>query len=454
MAKDWKASGWLSLITAGPRCVELYDPATFKDGVAELVHEITKLHAVKAKAAPQAIEGASDDLDDIFSVKELRSELDRLRESTQVHNSSNDDGSGSIATHASLPNSVPAVPDGVRSTDVMRNILQAVLHGKETQVGFCGMGGIGKTTLSTWVVHQEAVRARFNTICWVPLGQTPDMEAMLALLYLQVSGRAFAQDLPELEKQQLVTQALAGKNVLLVLDDGWDSAHTSVLQQHIDSNTPSKILVSSRVKEVVEGGQLFNLELPTIEAATTMLLQTAGHTVAPGSQPPKEAAAVAKFCNRLPLMIGIAGKLIQNIAGDGGDDTSWDGIIELLKDELDDSEESNSVEQSVIRASLQSIAPNRREEAAQLLSAFALVPEDAVCPLGVLEMIYQAAAQVKTPSRQRLRVLLKTLVNRSLVLGKDPCRSFCYYTLVFFFATWRRPVQLHKQTGRSACMCA
>ena len=434
MAKDWKASGWLSLITAGPRCVELYDPATFKDGVAELVHEITKLLAVKAKATTSsqrlsAIEGTSDDLDDIFSVEELRSELDRLRESSQTSN--NNDGSGSIATHASLPNSVPAVPDGVRSTDVMRNVLQAVLHGKETQVGFCGMGGIGKTTLSTWVVHQEAVRARFNTVCWVPLGQTPDMEAMLALLYLQVSGRSFAQDLPELEKQQLVTQALAGKNALLVLDDGWDSAHTSVLQHHIDSNTLSKILVSSRVKEVVEGGQLFNLELPTIEAATTMLLHAAGHTLAPGSQPPKEAAAVAKFCGQLPLMIGIAGKLIKNIAGDGGDDTSWDGILELLKDELDDSEASNSVEQSVIRASLQSIALKRREEAAQLLSAFALVPEDAVCPLGILEMIYQAAAQVKQPSRQRLRFLLKTLINRSLVLGKDPCPSFCCHPVVF-----------------------
>lgn len=75
----------------------------------------------------------------------------------------------------------------------------------------------------------------------------------------------------------------------------------------------------------------------------------------------------------------------------------------------------------MIRLSLERIRARHRDEATQLLSAFALVPENTVCPRGVLEMAYQVAAHAaaqEKPSPARLRMLLKMLIDRNLVIGK------------------------------------
>ena len=36
-------------------------------------------------------------------------------------------------------------------------------------------GGIGKTTVSTYLVHEEGTRKRFERVVWVALGQEPNL---------------------------------------------------------------------------------------------------------------------------------------------------------------------------------------------------------------------------------------------------------------------------------------
>ena len=82
-----------------------------------------------------------------------------------------------------------------------------------------GMGGIGKTTVSAWLVRKEDVRRHFELICWVPLGQTPVLEKCQEILYLQLTGSDLHPSLSESERQEQLRQAMASRKVLLVLDD-------------------------------------------------------------------------------------------------------------------------------------------------------------------------------------------------------------------------------------------
>ena len=79
------------------------------------------------------------------------------------------------SARCALPAGVPTLPPQVRVTTEMKQLLSSVLSfdaSVSLQQGFCGMGGIGKTTVSTWLVRQLRVRETFSQICWVPLGMS------------------------------------------------------------------------------------------------------------------------------------------------------------------------------------------------------------------------------------------------------------------------------------------
>ena len=200
---------------------------------------------------------------DLFSLAEMREELERLREEQQGHWMT---AAASTAAAASaqgakdhairpLPAIVPVLPRGLYVTREMQSVLDAVLSDTRdhSPIGFCGMGGIGKTTVSTWVVRNTAVRERFGMVAWVTLGQTPMLDACTQLLYLQLTGTELARDITPEQTQGHLQQAFVNRSVLVVLDDCWDAA---VLKHfnYIDSqNTNSKILISSRIHDVLEG---------------------------------------------------------------------------------------------------------------------------------------------------------------------------------------------------------
>ena len=146
-----------------------------------------------------------------------------------------------------------------------------------------------------------------------------------------------------------------------------------------------------------------------------------------------EVAQVAELCKRLPLTIGVAGKLIRQIAN--GSDMSaasdWVDVVDLLQEELKGGD--LSIEESVIRASLNLIPTKLRKQVTRLFNSFAMAPEDTHVPLDVLGLIYDAcedgnaasggspgarAQQPQQPiSRLQVRHYLKVLLDRSLVLG-------------------------------------
>ena len=148
-----------------------------------------------------------------------------------------------------------------------------------------------------------------------------------------VDGGIWDLDASEDAKRLRLIEAFRAKKVLLVLDDLWDEKH-ELCVNCVDENTASKVLVSSRVRQVVVGSvgmsdddYVVQIQLPSEKSAVDMLLSTAGISL--DAAAPPEALQIVQFCKMLPLAIAIAGKLVKDLELNTTDD--WDGIVQILQ---------------------------------------------------------------------------------------------------------------------------
>eukprot|EP01043_Picozoa_sp_COSAG02_P045312 COSAG02_NODE_4130_length_5740_cov_3.273888_4_plen_669_part_00 len=190
----------------------------------------------------------------------------------------------------------------------------------------------------------------------------------------------------------------------------------------VDDTTESKVLASSRVRGVLEGAQVVNIELPNDDDAVQMLLSYADLQL---DEPPPEALEIVKYCNHLPLAIGIAGKFVKDL--ELGADADWGEVLAEMRVDTDTSGQRQSREEAIIATSLKGIKGASSEEVLSLFHSLALLAEDAQCALDVVPVLFHAETMLsggggdlcdaKPPSLIRIRKWLKVLIDRSLVLG-------------------------------------
>lgn len=140
--------------------------------------------------------------------------------------------------------------------------------------------------------------------CRCTCGQTPSLQRMRQLIYLQATGRELSADATPEQTTELITVAMRGRCVLLVLDDIWEAEHEAALNCIDDAATASKTLVTTRIRGLGGCAQI-ELGLPSEEESVLILLSSAGlERVSPV---PAEASAVVKICGCLPLAVDLAG---------------------------------------------------------------------------------------------------------------------------------------------------
>eukprot|EP01052_Picozoa_sp_SAG31_P030464 SAG31_NODE_3127_length_4646_cov_6.057620_2_plen_484_part_00 len=426
MEAGYSARGWLGIITAGALWVPLYEDQTFDASIDQLVEQIH--HALPHDEEYEDEVGVvGGETVGLFTAQEVKEELDRLRVDLEAANSRpksvvrRSAGQRKLPGHlCELPAGVPQLPLGIRVSSEMRQLATTLLlPTSRCRVGFCGMGGVGKTTVSSWLVRRDDVRAQFDAIVWMPLGQQPNIEKCQEQLYLQLTGSELAMELDQEERHDMLRSAMNGVKLLLVLDDLWEAEHEGRLQ-FVDKDAGAKVLISSRVRGLLTGADIVDIGLPSEDEAVEMLLASAGADMA-GASAPEEARTVVRLCKLLPLSIGMAGKLVTDLVADGDD---WRGILTALQDEFDQGGRTRSIEESVIAASLRGIRGKHRAEILMLFRAMCLIPEDVQAPLEVLAMMYEAEVSSdrdvpgsKRPTLLNLRRWLKTLLDRSLALG-------------------------------------
>jgi hypothetical protein len=422
MQAKFTAKSWLAILTAGSIWTPMYESASVPNGITKLIAQAQYL-VPGLHGDDDANNTAANPLD------ELRDEIMRLRyemDSTGPKNHVK----ASVGMACSLPLEVPELPAGLCVSPEMRALLVFVTDQTpkaHRQIGLCGMGGLGKTTISTWLVKHHEVRSIFDIICWVSLGQDADPDKAICTLYKQVAGA----DLPETqalaEKRQALKKAFDGIKVLLILDDIWEAdivPHLSML----DDQPQSKTVLSSRIRVVTEvcGGFVVDVGHPTEDAAVDIFLASAGID---GKQfatsRPEELKKIVKFCKYLPLALGIAGKLCHSLFPVIESPRDLDEVYQHLQDEFSTGGQQQTVEEVVIRTTLKSIKGVDQKEVINLFYSLALIPEDVRCPLDIVSIVFESATTVRNesnvkqqqPSRLQIRKWLKLLIDRSLVMG-------------------------------------
>ena len=167
----------------------------YADFLTDLQETIAQPKKEEGVAEAEMVEDGGDE----FSVGEMREELERLRTDGAKQPAGNA-GDGK----AVLPALIPEVPEGgLMVSEAMHRLVDTVVSPtSKRRCGFFGMGGIGKTTTSAWLCRQDAVRSGFEAICWVALGQTPNIVAQQQQLFAQLTGQLLALDLSAEEKLQ------------------------------------------------------------------------------------------------------------------------------------------------------------------------------------------------------------------------------------------------------------
>ena len=405
-------AGLLGIITAGALWTPLSDESQFDENVRQLHGQVQKVIG-----ATRQVEEGSDE--SIATADEAKEELERLRENLTA---TTDSGSPAVLADpsqpATIPAGVPKLPSIFQTVEQIQEITRLVLSSavsdmEMSRVGFWGMGGIGKTVTGAAIVRNEDVRLHFDIIVWLPLGQTPMISKLQNLCHMQCTGKELSPELSSDEKKETLQQVMAGKRVLLCLDDLWEEEHELELN-FADVHAGSKVLISTRMKALLSGGHQVEVGLPSPSDSARMLLSAAGVEV--DSSDPKGVSEIVDLCGRLPLALGIAGRLAASLGLVGTED--WSDMIGVLKEELRESH-SGGTEEGMIRASLRGLKGSAEEQANVrcVLLMFAFMPEDTHCPLDVMLLMFNAVYEGSGATLMHIRKWLKILINRSLVLG-------------------------------------
>ena len=102
--------------------------------------------------------------------------------------------------------------------------------------------------------------------------------------------------------------------MLVVIDDCWDQQHERAIN-FVDDATGSKVLISSRVRSVLETASTVDIAVPREADAVQMLMAAAAARSQDdgfADMVPPQVTELVRLCNCLPLTIGIIGRLVRD----------------------------------------------------------------------------------------------------------------------------------------------
>jgi tetratricopeptide (TPR) repeat protein len=176
-----------------------------------------------------------------------------------------------------------------------------------------GMAGVGKTALAVHAAHQLAPRFPDGQIFLDLNGHTPGQQPVKpddALASLLETAGADAREIPADVKAcgRLWRNWLAGKRVLILLDDAADSDQVRPL---LPGTAGSLVLITSRRNlTALDDTHTVGLDVLASGEATRLLVRLAAR---PGLEPDDPAIAqIAGLCENLPLALGMLGRRLRH----------------------------------------------------------------------------------------------------------------------------------------------
>jgi hypothetical protein len=125
--------------------------------------------------------------------------------------------------------------------------------GQAGSFGLHGQGGIGKSVLAAAVARDDTVRRRFpDGVFWVTVGEA-DAVLSAQLELLTALDPTVATPRTPAEAQRVPWERLAGRRVLLVIDDVWSDAAARAFRL---TGPQGRVLYTTRDPRVLSRGEV------------------------------------------------------------------------------------------------------------------------------------------------------------------------------------------------------
>ncbi|QHO25613.1 Putative disease resistance RPP13-like protein [Arachis hypogaea] len=203
---------------------------------------------------------------------------------------------------------------------IVKLLLDVTNDGGISVIPMVGMGGIGKTTLAQMVYNDDRVKQKFDVKAWVCDGQE-EFDVLKATKTVMEKVTSSSCNSTELNTiQESSKEVLAGKKLLVVLDDMWSNnydAWISFLKPFKSSNGGVKILVTTRldsIADMVKTIPTFRLSLLGDDHCWSVF---ADHACLNSAEPHIRSALevvgrkIVKKCNGLALAAQTLGGLLR-----------------------------------------------------------------------------------------------------------------------------------------------
>ena len=194
---------------------------------------------------------------------------------------------------------VPLLPEQyVERSEVLTEIKQKLKTNVLTVIA--GLGGLGKSVLASAIAHDTEVLEQYQDgVLWVTLGQTPNLQMLLGdwIRQLDNSQKAYRVTTPQ-EASEYLRELLEDKQMLLVIDDVWNSPDAEWFQV---GGPHCHTLVTTRTAVLTSPEEQYRLKVMSADEALSLMRQQIGSKWAASMEIP--ACEFAELLGYLPLAL-------------------------------------------------------------------------------------------------------------------------------------------------------